>query len=63
MKLPRLGDPKTIRITERDIFGVKSVEEITTASQFDLLPTWAQYIVILWLPSIALGLLIYVVYK
>lgn len=42
MKLPRLGDPKTYK--DGDL-------EITIASQFDMMPTWAQYACFLiWVP-------------
>lgn len=56
MKLPRISDPKTVVITEKNIFGEISRTEITTASQFDLLPTWVQwsFVLALVIPSVIL---------
>lgn len=43
MKLPRLGDPKTHVYKETSLFGDTVTTEITVASEFDMLPTWAQW--------------------
>lgn len=43
VKLKRLGDPKTHVYKETSLFGETVTTEITVASQFDMLPTWAQW--------------------
>lgn len=61
MKLPRLGNPTTHRTTTKNIFGEIETTEVTTASQFDLMPTWAQWTLIIACvtPFVAMLVLIY----
>lgn len=62
MKFPRLGSPKTIKITEKSLFETTETE-ITTASQWDFLPTWAQYTYMILLVIPVLIITIYEVLK
>lgn len=48
MKLPRLGDPKTVTYREESFLGENVTTEITTASEFDMLPTWAQWSILIF---------------
>lgn len=57
MKFPMLSSPVVTRITDGDS-EVTITTEITVASQFDLLPTWVQYIMVVPLVLATIALLV-----